>query len=59
MTEQKIQQALVNAVATMERQRLLKQLWKLRKLSAEASSESTEGPAGREFRPSGRQKRSA
>ena len=59
MTEQKIQQALVKAVATMERQRLLKQLWKLRKASAEGSPDAAENATGREFHPSGLQKRSA
>jgi hypothetical protein len=43
----------------MERQRLLKQLWKLRKASAEASPNAAKESTGWKFHPEGEQKQSA
>ena len=59
MTEQTIQQALMETAATMERQRLLKQLWKLRKASAEPSPNAAEKSTGWKFHPEGREKQPA
>lgn len=59
MTEQTIQQALMETGATMERQRLLKQLWKLRKASAETSPNATAESANWKMHRDGRKRQSA
>ncbi len=59
MTEQSIQQALTETAATMARQRLLKQLWKLRKASAEASSDAARKSASETLHQGGHQRQSA